>query len=121
MSKILSAKPAAPKAVLLIFVLLNAWQPRQTKSPATFVKAICGSLGAEYRICSKPAYNFRGPLVYLASTITAVLSEIVAVSTSGRNGGIGVPLASVLPPQTAAHTGPFIQLLNAANDRTTVA
>src|SRR6476620_10757778 len=110
MSKILSAKPAAPNDVLLIFVLLHPWQPKQTKSPAMFVKAICGSLGAEYRICSKPAYNFRGPFVYLASSITALLSEIVAVSTCGRNGGIGFPLASVLPPKTAVDTESFTQL-----------
>src|SRR5258706_3153097 len=110
MSKILSAKPAAPKAVLLIFVLLNAWQPRQTKSPATLVKEVCGSLGAEYRICSKPAYNFRGPFVYLASSITALLSEIVAVSTAGRNGGIGVPLTPMLPPKTPVATESFTEL-----------
>src|SRR5260370_41883479 len=107
MSKILAARPAAPNEVLLIFVLLNAWQPRQTKSPATFVKAICGSLGAEYRICSKPAYNFRGPFVYLASSITALLSEIVAVSTCGRNGGIGVSFGGVLPPKSAVDTESF--------------
>src|SRR5262249_54172843 len=58
-------------------------------------------------ICSKPAYNFRGPFVYLASSITALLSEIVAVSTAGRNGGIGFPLASVLPPKTVVDTESF--------------
>ena len=45
--------------------------------------------------------------MYLASSITALLSEIVAVSTAGRNGGIGFPLASVLPPKTAVDTESF--------------
>src|SRR4029453_10558891 len=45
------------------------------------VKGVLGVLRAEYPIFSKPAYNFRGPFVYLASSITALLSEIVAVST----------------------------------------
>ena len=50
--RILSANPFTPKAVLTMFVLLNAIQFRQTKFPETSVKAICGSLGAINRICS---------------------------------------------------------------------
>jgi hypothetical protein len=40
-------KPIHAKRRMLIFVLLNAWQARQTKSPETSVKAVCGSLGAQ--------------------------------------------------------------------------
>jgi hypothetical protein len=36
----------ALKAVLLMFVLLNAAQPAQTKSPEISVKAVLGLLGA---------------------------------------------------------------------------
>src|SRR5260370_32890792 len=79
-----------------------------------FVKAICGSLGAEYRICSKPAYNFSGPLVYLASSITALLSEIVSVSACGRNGGLRVTFSAVGPPPTPAAAESLSRMLNCA-------
>src|SRR5258707_4364928 len=71
------------------------------KASARSAKAVCGSLGARYRICSYPPYTFSGPFVYLATSITASLSEIVAVSVCGRNGGIGTPLALLLPGRTA--------------------
>jgi hypothetical protein len=41
---------------------------------------------------------------YLAASITALLSEIVAVSVCGRNGGIGIPFASLRPGASASDT-----------------
>src|SRR5258708_26169469 len=88
-----SLSPAL-KAVLLMFVLLIAAQPAQTKSPAISLKpvpAAKGLLGGAYRMNSYPAKSLTGPLLYLPISITLVLSEFVAVRTCGR------PPVSVLP------------------------
>jgi hypothetical protein len=42
--------------------------------------------------------------VYLATNIAGLLSEIVAVSVRGKNGFIGIPLASLLPAASATDT-----------------
>src|SRR5262249_424201 len=54
----------------------------------------------------KPAYNFRGPFVYLASNITALLSEIVAVSTCSSAPHIGVAEAGRHPQSVGSPLRP---------------
>src|SRR5229473_7118093 len=68
----------ALKAVLLMFVLLIAAQPAQTKFPAISLKPVPrakGLLGGAYRMYSYPANSLTGPLLYLASSITLFRSE----------------------------------------------
>src|ERR1700730_17506603 len=88
----------APKAVLLISVLLKAAQPAQTKLPAISLKpvpAAKGLLGGAYRMYSYPANSLTGPLLYLASSITLVSSDSVAVSTCGSTAGSVLPASAI--------------------------
>src|SRR6266481_413624 len=89
-----SLSPAL-KAVLLMFVLLTAAQPAQTKPPPISIKPVRGAnglLGGAYRMNSYPLKSLTGPLLYLPTSITLELSESVAVRTCGSTAG------SVLPP-----------------------
>src|ERR1700722_18695651 len=89
----------ALKAVLLMFVLLIAAQPAQTKSPAISLKPVPGAkalLGGAYRMNSYPANSLSGPLLYLPASITLELLESVAVRTCGNTAG------NVLPVTTTA-------------------
>src|SRR5260370_3455222 len=80
-----SLSPAL-KAVLLMFVLLIAAQPAQTKSPEISLKpvpAAKGLLGGVYRMNSYPANSLTRPLLYLPTSITLESSGSVAVRTVG--------------------------------------
>src|ERR1700687_6414043 len=84
----------ALKALLLMFVLLIAAQPAQTSSPAISLKPVRGAkglLGGAYRMNSYPANSLTGPLLYLETSITLVLSESVAVRTCGSTAGRVLP------------------------------
>jgi hypothetical protein len=88
----------ALKAVLLMFVLLIAVQPAQTKSPEISLKPVPGAkglLGGAYRMNSYPANSLMGPLLYLPTSITLELLESVAVRTCGSTAGSVLP-ASVM-------------------------
>src|SRR5260370_36482983 len=87
----------AMNAVLLIFVLLIAAQPAQTKSPEISLKpvpAAKGLLGDAKRMYSYPANSLTGPLLYLPSSITLVSSESVAVRTCGSIAGSVLPASA---------------------------
>src|ERR1700732_4065865 len=88
----------ALKAVLLMLVLLNAAQPAQTKSPAISLKPVPGAkglLGGANRMNSYPANSLSGPLVYLPTSITLLLSESVAVRVCGSTAGSVLPASPI--------------------------
>src|SRR6266404_6686479 len=88
----------ALKAVLLMFVLLIAAQPVQTKSPAISLNPAPGPkrlLGGAYRMNSYPANSLSGPLLYLPTSITLELSESVAVRTCGSTAGRMLPASPI--------------------------
>src|SRR3981081_3899651 len=88
----------ALKAVLLMFVLLRAAQPAQTKSPAISLKPVPGAkglLGGAYRMNSYPANSLTGPLLYLPTSITLALLESVAVRICGNTAGSVLPASPI--------------------------
>src|SRR5882757_10305364 len=94
----------ALKAVLLMFVLLIAAQPAQTKSPEISLKPVPAAkalLGGAYCMYSYPANSLSGPLLYLPTSITLELLESVAVRTCGSTAGNVLPAS---PNDTESRT-----------------
>src|SRR3984893_6653409 len=88
----------ALNAALLMFVLLMAAQPAQTKSPAISLKPVRGAkglLGGAYWMNSYPANSLTGQLLYLATAITLELSDSVAVRTCGSTAGSVLPASPI--------------------------
>ena len=55
------------------------------------------------------------------TSIAAVLSEIVAVRVCGKNGGIGIPKASLVPGASASATESVTWLKMASTESTSLA
>src|SRR6266436_1993888 len=88
----------ALKAALLMFVLLIAAQPAQTKSPEISLNPAPGAkglLGGAYRMNSYPANSLSGPLLYLPTSITLESSDSVAVTTCGSTAGSVLPASAI--------------------------